>query len=75
MEAYNSSIKLVRYLPRFTPIFTIFGNVEISNYETRKYSRKIGLHLPYLYDDLNSIMGVRVINNVVANFQGLELEV
>lgn len=73
MEAYTSTMRLVRYLSRFAPIFTIFGNVESKNYETRKQSRKIGLPLPFLYDDLNSIDGVRVINNVVANFEGVRI--
>jgi len=73
MEAYTSTIRLVSYLSRFAPVFTIFGNVESSNYETRKYSRKIGLHLPLLYNDLSSMPNVRVINNRAANFKGIRI--
>jgi len=73
MEAYTSTMHVVRYLSRFANVLTIFGNVESSNYETRKHFRKIGLHLPYLYDHLNSINGVRIINNTLANFKGIRI--
>jgi Icc-related predicted phosphoesterase len=73
MEAYDSTIRLVRYLSRFAPVYTIFGNVESSNKDTREKIREIGLKLPFLYDDLKSMNGVRVINNVVANFKGVRI--
>ena len=73
MEAYASTMKLICYLSRFAPVFTIFGNVESSNYETRKYSQKIGLRLPFLYDRLNAVYNVHVINNRVANFNGVRI--
>ena len=73
MEAYTSTIKIVNYLRRFAPVFTIFGNVESSNYDTRKQSRKIGVALPYLSNDLNALPDVRVINNCVANFEGIRI--
>jgi len=63
MEAYSSSLKVVRYLSRYSPVYTIFGNVESSNFETRKNSKEIGLPLPFLTNSLNSIKGVKVINN------------
>ena len=73
MEAYTSTMKIVKYLRRFAPVFTIFGNVESSNYETRKQSRKIGVALPYLSNDLNALPDVRVINNRIANFEGIRI--
>ncbi|MDP1695515.1 MAG: metallophosphoesterase [archaeon] len=73
MEEYTSTMRLIRHLSKFAPVFTIFGNVEFSNYETKKYSRKIGLYLPYLYNNLNSINRVRIINNVIANFEGIKI--
>ena len=36
MEAYNSSIRVVKYLARYALVCTIFGNVESGNKETRK---------------------------------------
>ena len=73
MEAYTSTIRLVIYLSRFAPVFTIFGNVESSNYETRQQSRKIGIALPFLYDKLDALPKVRVINNRAANFKGIRI--
>jgi len=73
MEAYTSTINLVKYLQKFAPVYTIFGNVESSNYETRKKSKKIGTKLPFLANDLNSLKNVRVLNNRLANFQGVRI--
>ena len=68
MEAYNSTMNIVKYLSKFAPVCTIFGNVESSNYGTRRLSRRIGVTLPCLSNDLNAISNVRVINNRVAVF-------
>ena len=73
MEAYTSTMRIVKYLQKFAPVFSIFGNVESSNYDTRKQSRKIGVALPYLSNDLNALSNVRVINNRVANFEGIRI--
>ncbi|MFA5020028.1 MAG: metallophosphoesterase [Candidatus Pacearchaeota archaeon] len=73
MEAYDSSVKLVRYLSQHAPVYTIYGNVESTNPEIRKESKKIGLKLPFLTDRLNSMKGVRVINNRVANFNKVRI--
>jgi len=73
MEAYNSTMKIIKYLSKFAPVYTIFGNVESSNYDTRKESQKIGVTLPYLSNDLNALPDVRVINNRVANFEGVRI--
>jgi Icc-related predicted phosphoesterase len=73
MEAYISTMKTIRYLKKFAPVFTIFGNVESSNYDTMRKSKKLGISLTYLANDLNSLSGVRVINNRVANFRGIRI--
>ena len=41
MEAYSSSMEIVEYLHRFAPVFTIYGNVESSNVDTRKKSEEL----------------------------------
>ncbi|HEB47076.1 MAG TPA: hypothetical protein ENI22_01255, partial [Candidatus Pacearchaeota archaeon] len=73
MEAYDSSIKIVGFLSKHAPVFTIYGNVESSNPETRKISKEIGLNLPFLTNTLNKMKNVRVINNRLANFQGIKI--
>ncbi len=73
MEAYNSSMKLIRHLARFAPVFTIFGNVESSNRDTKAESKKIGLKLPLLYDSLIRIPQVSVINGKGVDISGLKV--
>jgi Icc-related predicted phosphoesterase len=73
MEAYTSTMKIVRYLAKFAPVYTIFGNVESSNAETRKESKEIGLTLPFLTDDLKEIDGIRIINNRLVNLNGVRI--
>jgi len=73
MEAYQSSMKIIRYLSRIAPVYTIYGNVESNNIATRSYSKRLGLSLPYLTNDLNDIDGVKVINNRIANFDGVKI--
>lgn len=73
MEAYNSSMIVVKYLSKFSPVYTIYGNVESSNSETKNYSKKIGLPLPLLTDNLNKIKGVRVINNKLVKLNRIRI--
>jgi Icc-related predicted phosphoesterase len=67
MEAYTSSMSVVRYLARFAPVYTIYGNVESSNRETREESEEIGLPLPFLTDSLKNTKNVTIINNRAIN--------
>ncbi|MBI2632450.1 metallophosphoesterase [Candidatus Pacearchaeota archaeon] len=73
MEAYTSSMKVVKYLARFAPVYTIYGNVESSNSETRRISKEIKFPLPFLTDDLKEVNGVRVINNRLVDFNGVKI--
>jgi len=73
MEAYASTIKVIKYLKKFAPVFTIFGNVESPNYETRKQSKEIGIKLPYLYNNLNKLNKIKIINNIIINFKGIRI--
>ncbi len=36
MEAYTSTMHIIKYLKKFAPVYTIYGNVESSNIETKK---------------------------------------
>lgn len=73
MEACISSMKVVKYLAQFAPVYIIYGNVESSNAETRKTAKEIGLPLPFLTDDLNEIEGVKIINNKSVNFYDIKI--
>jgi Icc-related predicted phosphoesterase len=74
-ESYNSSVKVVRYLAKFAPVFVIYGNVElgIDRDEARRLFGGNRKSLPFLTDSLKEIPGVRIINNRLANFQGVRI--
>lgn len=73
MEAYTSSMRVVKYLARFAPVYTIYGNVESTNAQTKKTSREIGLPLPFLTNDLVALRNVRIINNRVVTLSGVRI--
>ncbi len=73
METYNSSIKIVKYLKKFAPVFIIFGNADYSTYETKKLSKKIGYKLPALYETLKSLSNVRIIHNRIAKIKNVKI--
>jgi len=73
MEAYTSSMRIIRYLARFAPVITIYGNVESTNVQTRKQSKELGFPLPFLTDDLKALPNVSVINNRLRNFDGVRI--
>jgi len=73
MEVYNSSMKLIKYLSKFAPIYLIYGNADYYNKDVRKLSKEINQKLPFMYNDLNSINNVRIINNRIANFKGIRI--
>ena len=73
MEAYTSTIRILRHLGKYAPVLTIYGNVELSRSETRKLSKEIGTDLPYLTDSLNKINNVKVINNKLVTINGIRI--
>lgn len=72
-QAYDSTIKIIDYLSKFAPVYTIYGNVESRNPETKKHSKKIGKKLPFLTNKINSYKNVRVINNRFVKFKGVKI--
>ena len=73
MQVYNSSMDVLKYLSRFAPVYTIFGNVESTDEEVRKREKKIGLNLPYFVSGINRIKNVEIINNRIRNFNGVKI--
>ncbi|MEA3329963.1 MAG: metallophosphoesterase [Nanoarchaeota archaeon] len=72
LEIYNSTFKVINYLRKFAPIYTIFGNVESHDVEIKELSEEIGFKLPFLVTDLKK-SGVKIINNRIANFEGIRI--
>ncbi len=73
LQAHETALKLAAYLAGCCPVFIVRGNADLSNRDTRKFSRTFGIELPFLYKDLRAIRGVRLIDNQVANFNCLRI--
>lgn len=70
-KAYDSTIKIIKCLAKFAPIFTIYGNVEPKSYKDKK--GYLELKIPFLTDSLKRIKNVFVINNRLRNFKGIRI--
>lgn len=73
LTAHTTAVKLAGYLAGFCPVFIVRGNADLSNYDIRKFARTFGIELPFLYQQLSAIRGVRWIDNRVAGFRGLRI--
>ncbi len=73
LTAHETALKLAGYLAGCCPVFIVRGNADLSNYDIRKFSRIFGIGLPFLYQCLSKIRGVRLIDNRVAVFKGLRI--
>ena len=73
LTAHETALKIASYLGGCCPLFIVRGNADLSNYDTRKFSRTFGIELPFLYQHLRTIRGVQLIDNRVANFKGLRI--
>jgi Icc-related predicted phosphoesterase len=70
-EPYDTTIKIMNYLRKIAPVYTIYGNVEPDSSKDRKRYKKLGV--PFLTDALKRMKNVRIINNRLANFQKIRI--
>jgi Icc-related predicted phosphoesterase len=73
LSSYNTAVKLVEHIAGLCPVFTVTGNADITNSDTRKFSRQFGIELPLLYDRLMATGNVRIIDNRLAVFRGVRI--
>ncbi len=73
LEAYNSSLELLRYLAKKAPVYLIYGNVEESDSDTKKLSEKLNIKLPLLEQGIRTIENVHIINNRKVNLEGIAI--
>ena len=73
LTAHQTALKLAGYLAGCCPVFIVRGNADLSNYDIRKFSNTFGIELPFLYQELMAIRGVRLIDNRLAEFKGLRI--
>jgi Icc-related predicted phosphoesterase len=76
-KAYTLQIstakKVLRYLAKIAPVYVVFGNAEYSVDDTRWLSSFLGRKIPSTYKEYSGLKNVRVINNKVANIQGIRV--
>jgi len=73
MESFNSTMRVMRWLARYVPVYTIYGNVEMSDSDVRKFSKEFGIRLPLLGKNLRKIKNLKILNNRVVNFKGVRI--
>lgn len=69
MQIYSSSIAVLKYLSKFAPVYFIYGNIEPYGGERRDKKSKV----PWFPKQARKIKGVRIINNIVAKFNGVKI--
>jgi Icc-related predicted phosphoesterase len=72
-ESFDSSLDVLKYLSSKAPVYLVYGNVESTDSETKKLSKKLDIRLPLLGERLDKIKGINIINNRVVNLDGLVL--
>lgn len=73
VEAHDSALKLMKYLAKFAPVYTIFGNIENLDEEVKKKSKELKIKLPLLEKSLKEIKNVKVINDKLVRFNGIKI--
>jgi len=73
IQSHQTALRLAGYIAGFCPVYVVRGNADISNYDTRKFAHTFGIELPYLYQDLLKIDGLRLIDNRLAVFRGVRI--
>ena len=73
LSSYSTAAALVERCVQLCPVFTVTGNADISNSDTRKFARQFGIELPLLYDRLTAINNLRIIDNRLAVFRGIRI--
>jgi len=73
LQSHATALKLANYIAGFCPVYVVRGNADVSNYDTRKFAHTFGIELPYLYQDLLKINGLRLIDNRLASFRGVRI--
>ena len=73
LNSYSTAVELVQHAAGHSRVFTVTGNADITNYDTRKFAATFGIELPFLYDALAGIKNVRILDNRLALHQGLRI--
>jgi len=71
-EIASSSLNVVKYFSDIAPTYSILGNVGAStDSEIKKEEKKLGMKLPYIRSELESIKNFNIVINRVRRINGL----
>jgi len=74
MEIYNSTLKILRYLSKYAPVYTIQGNVGIpGDSEIKRREKKYKTKFPSTLKELKRIKDVYLIKNRLRILKGLRI--
>ncbi len=73
-EIHNSTLRVLRYLSKFAPVYTIQGNVGIPTLsQVRKDNEKYGLNLTSTYEQMKLMKNVNLIKNRLRIIEGVRI--
>ncbi len=74
MEIYNSTLKVLKSLSKFAPVYSILGNVGVlTDVQVKKEREKLGINLPYIRPEIANIKNFHLVRNSIRNIGGLRV--
>jgi Icc-related predicted phosphoesterase len=73
MEIYNSTMKILKFLSKYSPVYFIYGNVEEGGEKTFRKLKRKGIKVSDMKKGVMKLKNVKIINNKVVKFEGLSI--
>ncbi len=75
-EISDSTLNILKYLSKFSPVYSILGNVSnnmVKDFKVKKDEKKYGIKLPYLGREMKKIKNFHLVINRLRNLEGLRI--
>lgn len=73
MEIYNSTMKIIKPLSKFAPVYSILGNVWPSDKTVKKDEKKLGVKIPHLVFDMKKVKDFNIVKNSTRKIENLKV--
>jgi Icc-related predicted phosphoesterase len=73
LEIYDSAIKTLKYLSKYALVYSITGNVWMSDKGVKEDEKKFGIKLPHLHEDFKKIKNFNLIRNRIRKIKDLKI--